>query len=347
MSSSFSINSRAARRKPVDMSALNPVRERPLNEGELLPLVMEPESFDVDLAEWLGANKAYIDEKISSHGGILFRGFGLKTPTEFERAAASMCGELFAEYGDLPREGVGGNVYTSTPYPQDKSILYHNESSHLGSWPARINFFCVVAAAEGGATPIVDCRKVYQGLDARIRERLERNGLLYVRNFHPGMDVSWQRFFGTEDRDAVERSCKRYGMTCEWASPDGLRVKQRCQAVLRHPKTGEMSFFNQVQLHHVHCLDPEVRQSLLSIFTEEGLPRNVLYGDGSPIESSVMDHIGETYERYAIRFNWQQGDLISLDNMLTAHARDPYVGPRKIVVALGDMVNGSVRNQVE
>jgi hypothetical protein len=82
-----------------------------------------------------------------------------------------------------------------------------------------------------------------------------------------------------------------------------------------------------------------VRQSLLSLFSREDLPRHVYYGDGTPIEDAVMDHIGEVYEANAVRFQWQQGDLVSLDNMLTAHARDPYVGPRKIVVALGDMVH--------
>ena len=34
-------------------------------------------------------------------------------------------------------------------------------------------------------------------------------------------------------------------------------------------------------------------------------------------------------------------DMVTLDNMLTAHARDSYVGPRKIVVALGDLVEGA------
>jgi hypothetical protein len=28
-----------------------------------------------------------------------------------------------------------------------------------------------------------------------------------------------------------------------------------------------------------------------------------------------------------------------LDNMLTAHGRNPYVGSRKIVVAMGEMIN--------
>ena len=101
-----------------------------------------------------------------------------------------------------------------------------------------------------------------------------------------------------------------------------------------------MTFFNQVQLHHVHCLDPETRESLLSIFKRADLPRHVYYGDGSEIEDSVMDHIGEIYEKNAVRFTWRAGDMVTLDNMITAHARDPFVGPRKIVVALGDLVRG-------
>ncbi len=54
-----------------------------------------------------------------------------------------------------------------------------------------------------------------------------------------------------------------------------------------------------------------------------------------------MDHIGEVYEKHAVRFQYQPGDLVSLDNMIVAHARDPFSGPRKIVVALGDMVDGA------
>jgi hypothetical protein len=31
--------------------------------------------------------------------------------------------------------------------------------------------------------------------------------------------------------------------------------------------------------------------------------------------------------------------MITLDNMLTVHARDPFVGERKIVVAMGQMIS--------
>ena len=331
----------AVRRKAVDLAHFNPTRESQVSPEQPLPLIMEPATDQVDLADWARNNREYIAQKLHTHGGILFRGFNLKTAADFERVAAGVYKEIYSEYGDLPREGEGGKVYSSTPYPEDKCILYHNESSHMNRWPTRISFFCVIAAKEGGCSPIVDCRKVYQQLDPVVREKFENLGLMYVRNFSDGLDVSWQHFFQTADRAVVEEACHKQGFICEWIGKDNLRVKQRCRAVLRHPVTGEISFFNQVQLHHVHCLDPAVRKSLLSIFRREDLPRHVYYGDGSEIEDAVMDHVGEIYEKNSVRFMWCQGDMVSLDNMLTAHARDSFVGPRKIVVALGDLIDGS------
>ena len=263
------------RRRSVDLSNFNPVKESLLND-EPLPIILEPASEQVDLAEWARNNREYLEQKLHKHGGILFRGFGLKDATDHERVAGAICRELYSEYGDLPREGVAGKVYTSTPYPEDKSILYHNESSHMSSWPSKINFLCITVAKEGGATPIVDCRKVYNDLEPAVREMFESKGLMYVRNFAEGLDVSWQRFFGTEHKQVVEDSCTKAGMTCEWYGKDFLRIAQKCQAVLAHPVTGEKSFFNQVQLHHVHCLDPETRDSLLSIFSEHDLPRHAV-----------------------------------------------------------------------
>jgi hypothetical protein len=255
--------------------------------------------------------------------------------------AAGIYTEIFSEYGDLPREGAGGRIYTSTPYPEDKRILFHNESSHMSRWPTRISFFCVTAAKEGGCSPIVDCREVYRQLDPAVRAKFEEKGLMYVRNFSDGLDVSWQHFFQTEDRTVAEESCRQQGFVCEWVGKDDLRVKQYCRAVRRHPVTGALTFFNQVQLHHVHCLDSSVRESMLSIFKREDLPRHVYFGDGGEISDSVMDHVSEIYDKNAVRFAWREGDMVSLDNMLIAHARDPYVGPRKIVVALGDLIEGT------
>src|SRR5205085_2370924 len=125
----------------------------------------------------------------------------------------------------------------------------------------------------------------------------------------------------------------------EWKHGEGLRTRQVCHAIVQHPKSGQTVFFNQLQAHHVSCLGSATRESLLSLLKEEDLPRNVYYGDGSPIEDSVIDEIREVYHQLAINFRWQERDILMLDNMLTAHGRNAYTGERKIVVVMGEMTS--------
>jgi len=303
-----------------------------------MPWLYTPAVDDVDLAGWVREQRSRLQRELLQSGALLFRGFALKTVQDFESVAQAFCGELFGDYGDLPREKSGRHVYGSTPYPPDKPILFHNESSHMHRWPQKQFFFCLQAAQEGGQTPIVDGRLMFKGLRTDLRERLREKQLMYVRNFVPGVDVSWQDFFRTSDKAEVEALCAKNGMDWQWLEKGGLRTKQVCPAIIEHPDTGESVFFNQIQLHHVSCLEPAVRDSLLSMLGIDSLPRNVYYGDGTPLEDEVVEEIGLLYERTAVRFPWQEGDLIMLDNMVVAHARDPFVGPRKIVVAMGDMI---------
>jgi alpha-ketoglutarate-dependent taurine dioxygenase len=202
----------------------------------------------------------------------------------------------------------------------------------------KIFFCCVKAAEKQGATPLLDCRKTYQTLDPALIKRLSEKKLMYVRNFLSGLDVSWQQYFQTPDKKRVEDYCRRASIAFEWKRENHLTTRQVCPAIVKHPETGEMLFFNQIQLHHISCLDPEVRNALLSMFPEEDLPRNVFYGDGTRIEDTVVAEISALYEQQAVRFQWQAGDVILLDNMLTAHARDPFEGTRKILVAMAEVV---------
>ena len=66
----------------------------------------------------------------------------------------------------------------------------------------------------------------------------------------------------------------------------------------------------------------------------KNLPRNIFYGDGQPIEIEVLNHIREVYNQEKIKFQWQKGDIMMLDNILTAHARETYKGERKVAVAM-------------
>ena len=52
--------------------------------------------------------------------------------------------------------------------------------------------------------------------------------------------------------------------------------------------------------------------------------------------SSILDEVRGVLDECAISFAWQAGDVLMLDNMLTAHARSTFTGKRKVVVAMAE-----------
>jgi alpha-ketoglutarate-dependent taurine dioxygenase len=302
-----------------------------------LPLVISPRRAGLDSARWAAENREWIEEQLHRYGALLFRGFSVDEVAGFEAFAEVICGQLYGEYEDLPKERGGRRVYQATPYPAEKTILFHNESSHMHRFPIKQFFFCLVAAREGGETPVVDGREIYRRLSAEVIEELRRRKLMYIRNYIEGFDVGWRDFFRTEDRADVEAYCRAHGISFEWHGDD-LQTRQVAPAVARHPKTGEDVFFNQIQLHHRACLEPDLREALEAVLGEDNLPRNVRFGDGEEIDDQLVREISRMYWDCSVAFRWQERDLLMLDNILCSHARNPYVGPRRIAVAMGEIV---------
>ncbi len=329
---------RRTKRRKVGVRETALIKMNLLDGESQLPLVIEPASDGLNGEEWAMDNRQVITTKLGQHGAILFRNFGLNSIAKFEQFVEALCPDAIANYGDLPKEKGHEKIYAATPYPAEKAILFHNESSHLHQWPMKQFFFCVKAAETGGETPIVDCRKIYQRLDPEIREKFQKKGLSYVRNFIEGLDVSWQDFFKTKERSVVEEYCQQAAIDWEWKDGNILTTRKSSLAVAKHPQTQETVFFNQIQLHHISCLERQELDSLRTLYQEEDLPRNVYYGDGSPIPAETMASICQLYQETAVTFPWQEGDLLMLDNMLTAHGRYPFTGTRKIVVAMGELM---------
>ncbi len=288
---------------------------------------------ELSLLEWAPSQRDSIRELLQQHGAILFRGFHEpRTAEGFERfIEATADGELLAyAQGSTPRESVRGRISTATLYPANRTIPLHNELSYSRGWPLKLWLFCHRPAEQGGATPLADSRRVFTGIDPRIRERFAAHGVMYVRNYGELIDVPWQQAFLTDDRERVEAYCEEQAIEFEWLEGNGLRTTQRCQATAEHPATGETVWFNQAHLFHVSSLPLARRRRLLEVFGERDLPRNAYYGDGSPIDDAALDAIRAAYDREQLSFPWRVGDLLMVDNMLAAHGREPFAGERMI-----------------
>jgi alpha-ketoglutarate-dependent taurine dioxygenase len=322
--------------KVVRVSSEHLVARRFLGGEPRMPLVLEPNGDAVDLAAWAAANREHVHADLLTWGAILFRGFSLSAGQFADVARAISPALLDYQERAAPRHEVAAKVYTSTGFPADQSIPLHHEMSYAHNWPTRLFFFCEQPAQERGATPIADDRRVFEMIDERIKRRFIASKVMYVRNYGPGLDT-WQDVFQTGDPRQAERYCREAHIDFAWSGPDTLRTRQVRQAVMRHPTTGEPVWFNHAILFHESNLPAEVRDALLETRTPEELPRNAFYGDGSPIEASVLDEIREVYARCAVTFPWQRGDLLLLDNFLAVHGREPYVGPRKVLVAMAEL----------
>jgi acyl-CoA synthetase (AMP-forming)/AMP-acid ligase II/alpha-ketoglutarate-dependent taurine dioxygenase/acyl carrier protein len=330
-----------ARRQTIQVAPDQLVHMAPLQPGTTLPLLVQPLLDEVDLPGWVRSNRQRLLTALRQHGAILWRGFKVASASMFRQFAAAVTPHLL-DYieGVSPRLTVSDKVYTSTEYPAAYAIAMHNELSYRHTWPATLFFCCLQAPRQGGATPLADSRKVLALLPPDLVARFQRRGVRYVRNFHGGQGSgqSWQTAFATTDRALVETYCRDEGLAWRWKADGGLWLSQARPACIRHPQTGELVWFNQAHQWHLSNLEPEVARALAATVPEDELPMNAYYGDGAALEPEVLETIRAAYRQATVTFPWQAGDILLLDNMLTAHGRQPFVGPRTVLVAMGDPV---------
>jgi hypothetical protein len=238
--------------------------------------------------------------------------------------------------GASPRVALGRGVYTSTEYPEHYTLSLHNEMSYTYRWPALLFFHCALAPARGGETPVADSRRLLNSIDAEVVERFRRAGVRYERNLAGDASsvYSWQAAFETDDRRIVEDYCRRGGVSFSWKEDGGLRLVEVRPATAAHPETREEVWFNQADGFHPSGMDGETYRALVAALGEDNLRLNARFGDGTPIDAPTLECVRAAARAEMSLVPWQAGDILVLDNMLAAHGRMPFAGPRRILLAM-------------
>jgi alpha-ketoglutarate-dependent taurine dioxygenase len=277
---------------------------------------------------------------VAEYGSVLVRGLGLRDTAEvaavFQRLTTT--GLMAEREAFASRQVYSEGVYSSTKWPANQPMCMHHELSYTLEFPSVMLFACLGAATSGGATGVADSPTVLEALPRELVDRFEREGWLLVRNYNDDIGASYAEAFGTEDRGAVESYCRANAIEFEWQPDGGLRTRQRRSAVVHHPVTGRRCWFNQIAFLSEWTIDPEVREFLVDMYGADGLPFTTRFGNGEPMTPDVVDLLNEVNEAHTRREPWQAGDLMLVDNIRTAHSREPYEGPREVLVGMADAV---------
>jgi alpha-ketoglutarate-dependent taurine dioxygenase len=334
------------------------------------PLIITPETTGSktvdDLLSYLNWNQDFIAQQLRQYGAILFRGFEVVRPVDFEAIAKMLDSDLKNDYlGTSPRNIIPGTeyVFSASELPPHYPIMQHCEMSFLPTAPRKIMFYCHVAPEFGGETPICDFRKVAQSLRPDVKDAFMKRGIRVIRNYAgPGQKSKgvfqlkpWEDMFQTTDKMVVERKSAENNIRVEWHENDSLRLISEQDAFKKHPETGELAWFNHLQVFHIYGAAIEYSKiarrqktwnawktnillqgmTLAKKWLEAPMQRamHVCYADGGEIPGKYIQHVQDIIWDKMYFLKWQQGDVIVLDNFSMAHGRMPYKGPREIYVS--------------
>jgi len=331
-------------------------------EGEL-PLFVTPANpklkDDLDASvDWLKSVTGELSQVLSRVGAVVLRGFPVKDTADFNRMVEHLPSPDFDYAGGVAkRNALGGKVFeTTTAIITDVVLPLHQEMAYQPTYPTKLTFFCQVAPDRGGSTTIGDVRKIASTVPSTFRDEVRERGVMYRRHmrspdsvavdeaessiWHETRHKTWVETFYTESQAEVEEICRATGLEFEWLPDGSLKTECRTPGYAPHPLTGETHWFN-----HIHPMG-----SPLGAFGEEywkrysdyylhpnpryGRPNEVLFGDGGAMDLDTVLSLYPLYAEHTVAFPWQPGDLMFVDNMITAHGRSPYTGPRNIQVSL-------------
>lgn len=292
-----------------------------------------------DSPRWAAEHRDALRAVVAEYGSVLVRGLGLHDAAEIGAVFHNLANGLMTEKEAFdPRRVYSNRVYAASKWASNQPMCSHHELSYMCEFPGLMLFACLSGATAGGATGVVDAPTMLEALPTELTKRFEQEGWLLIRNYNEEMGSSIAESFGSDDRRAVEVYCRANAIEFEWQPDGGLRTRQRRSAIIHHPVTGQRCWFNQIAFLNEWTLDSEVREYLVEVYGAYGLPFNTQFGNGDPIGEDVVQTINEVYEANIARKPLQAGDLMLIDNIRTAHSREPFEGQREVLVAMSDPV---------
>ena len=113
---------------------VNLPEQKSYDDGIVFPAVLSPITNTHSFTEAIKAQKPWLESLLNERGVILFRGFPVTSPLEFNDVVEAF-GFPEAPYvgGRAPRTKVVGRIYTANEAPPENAIPFHHEMAYVRS----------------------------------------------------------------------------------------------------------------------------------------------------------------------------------------------------------------------
>ncbi|KAL4183956.1 hypothetical protein AMTRI_Chr11g100910 [Amborella trichopoda] len=286
------------------------------------------EGGETRLAEAVRANRGWLDEQLSRHGAILFRGFDVHRAEDFGSVVEAFgWEEMVYEAGGAVRSKVADRVYTANESPPEKLIDFHHEMSYSKIFPSKIFFFCMEAPPEGGETSILLSHIIVEKMEEAMPEFVNKLGNVgaIIRVWTPKTASkkqfrrTWQQVLQTDDKNEAGKQAL---------------LKLACNSVEFLEDGGAELVFGP--LNPIRTFQGGLRAWFFTIvgYTGKLDDMSVCFGDGTPFPDEAFNTYKKIRDEINVNIRWQKGDILLLDNLAVQHARRPGKPPRVILASL-------------
>lgn len=299
--------------------------------GHDFPAIVESSG---DLPAYLESKKAEVDQLLKNAGTVLFRGFDVASPEDFDAVVEAYGDDNFAYKESLSnavRINVTPRVFTANEAPPETSIYLHHEMAQTPIYPSKLFFYCQIAADKGGATPLCRSDVLLEKLakeDPDLVQAFADKGVRYSSTMPlendagSGQGRSWRSTLSCENKDGAEARLQALDYEWKWQEHESLRVTTPVLSAVRSVDDRRV-FFNQLIAAFRGWSD-----------SRNDASKSICFGDGTAITPDHMAGAIRLADELSFDLQWQSGDVALIDNFTVMHGRRPFEGTRRVLASL-------------
>ncbi len=322
----------------IQVSEISVSGQRTDDGTSVFPLAYACETSEAclaDVIDWISLQKDQLIQQAAATGAVLFRSFPVTTDRDFDAFIAAFDLPNF-KYEDCLSNAVRvvrtDRVFTANEAPADVTICLHHEMAQTPVYPSKLFFFCEKPAEEGGATPLCRSDVLYSRMLKEMPQfaaDCASKGLKYshvmpaANDTASGMGRSWQSTLRSETKEQAEERLRTLDYSWEWQNDDCLKVTTPVLPAVRPLNNGRTAFFNQLIAAFHGWKD-----------ARNDPARSITFGDGTPLDTAIMQRVIEMAEQITFDMPWQAGDVVLVDNYVAMHGRRIFKGSRKVLASL-------------